>query len=87
VGSARHKLFLASNRNQVTGTHQGWAYEGDLKGLIDGDQVKLRSTLPADGNVLNYTFTGSVYGSDMKGEVQIGEYGKARWRATRHSAA
>jgi L-seryl-tRNA(Ser) seleniumtransferase len=87
VGSARHKLFLASNRNQVTGTHQGWAYEGDLKGLIDGDQVKLRSTLPADGNVLNYTFTGSVYGSDMQGEVQIGEYGKARWRATRHSAA
>jgi D-glucosaminate-6-phosphate ammonia-lyase len=87
VGAARHKLFLTANGNQVTGTHRGWAYEGDLKGQIDGGQVKLRSTLPADGNVLNYTFSGSVSGSSMTGEVSIGEYGRAQWSAVRHTMA
>jgi uncharacterized pyridoxal phosphate-dependent enzyme len=86
VGAARHKLFLTANGNQITGTHQGWAYEGDLQGQIDGDKVKLRSTLPADGNVLNYSFAGSVSGSGMAGDVQIGEYGRGRWRAVRHAA-
>jgi len=87
VGAARHKLFLTVSGNQISGTHQGWAYQGDLKGHIGGDQVKFRSTLPADGNTLNYTFSGTVSGSNMTGEVQIGEYGRARWRATRHVMA
>ena len=91
VGAARHKQFLTVNANQGTGTHEGWAYQGDLKGYIGGNQVKLRSTLPADGNVLNYTFTGTVSGpgmsgTGMAGDVQIGEYGRARWRAVRHTA-
>ena len=85
VGGARHKLFLNVTGNQIAGTHQGWAYEGDLKGQIDGDKVRFRSTLPADGNVLNYTFTGSA--STMSGDVQFGEYGRGRWRASRHTAA
>jgi hypothetical protein len=87
VGSARHKLFLTADKNQIAGSHQGWAYQGDLKGQIEGDQVKFRSTLPADGNVLNYSFTGVVSGTGMAGEVQIGEYGRARWRASRHVMA
>jgi uncharacterized pyridoxal phosphate-dependent enzyme len=87
VGAARHKLFLAVNGNQISGSHQGWAYEGDLKGQIDGDQVRFRSSLPADGNVLTYAFTGSVSGSGMSGDLQLGEYGRARWRAVRHNAS
>jgi uncharacterized pyridoxal phosphate-dependent enzyme len=87
VGSARHKLFLSADKSQITGRHQGWAYEGDLKGEVRGSEVKFRSTLPADGNVLTYSFTGSISGASMTGEVQIGEYGRARWRATRHMTA
>jgi L-seryl-tRNA(Ser) seleniumtransferase len=86
VGSARHKLFLAADGNQVTGFHEGRFYQGDLKGQVDGDQVKLRSSLPADGNTLSYTFTGSVSGETMSGDVGLGEYGRAHWRASRHSA-
>ncbi len=86
VGSARHQLFLNASGNQLSGTHQGWAYQGDLKGHIDGDKVRFRSSLPADGNVLNYTFTGSAAGDSMSGDVQLGEYGRGRWKAKRHSA-
>jgi D-glucosaminate-6-phosphate ammonia-lyase len=86
VGSARHKLFLAADGNRVTGFHEGWAYQGDLKGQIDGSEVKFRSSLPADGNVLSYTFTGSISDETISGDLTLGEYGRARWRAKRHSA-
>jgi D-glucosaminate-6-phosphate ammonia-lyase len=87
VGSARHKLFLAAQGNHVTGFHDGWAYRGDLTGEIDGHRVKLRSSLPADGNHLSYVFTGSASGDGISGDVEIGEYGRAHWRARRHAAS
>ncbi len=87
VGSAKHKLFLTADKNQITGTHQGWAYEGDLKGRMTGNQVSFRSSLPADGNVITYSFTGLVSGATISGDVLMGEYGRARWKATRHTSA
>jgi D-glucosaminate-6-phosphate ammonia-lyase len=87
VGSARHKLFLTPKGNQVAGMHQGWAFEGELSGRIDGDRVEFRSALPAGGQRLSYTFTGHAVGDSMSGELDLGEYGRARWTARRHSAA
>jgi D-glucosaminate-6-phosphate ammonia-lyase len=83
VGSSRHKLVLVAHGHNVSGLHQGWAYQGDVKGYVDGDRVKLHSTHPADGNTLSYTFTGSVSGDAMSGDVDLGEYGKAKWQARR----
>jgi hypothetical protein len=54
--------------------------------MIDGDRVEFRSVLPAGGQHLNYTFTGKVAGETMSGDVDLGEYGRARWTARRHSA-
>jgi len=85
VGSSRHKLVLVAKGNNLGGLHQGWAYQGDLKGHIDGAEVKFHSTHPADGNTLSYTFTGSVSGDTMSGDVNLGEYGQAKWRATRRA--
>ena len=61
-------------------------YQGDLQGEIGGDRVKLRSTLPADGNVLTYAFTGVAAGGEISGDVRIGGYGSAKWRARRHNS-
>jgi hypothetical protein len=83
VGSSRHKLVLVAKGNNLVGLHQGWAYQGDLNGHIDGAEVKFHSLHAADGNTLSYTFTGSVSGDNMSGEVNLGEYGQAKWRATR----
>jgi L-seryl-tRNA(Ser) seleniumtransferase len=83
VGSSRHKLVLVTNGNSIMGLHQRWAYQGDLKGHIDGAEVKFHSMHLADGNTLSYTFTGSVSGDSMSGVVDLGEYGQAKWRATR----
>jgi hypothetical protein len=85
VGSARHKLFLTADGNRIAGSHTGWAYQGDLRGEISGSRVTLRSTLPADGNTLGYSFTGSLSGQEISGDVRIGEYGSGKWRARRHA--
>lgn len=87
VGRSNHKLFLTAAGNKVTGSHEGWAYQGDLRGEIDGSRVRLRSSIPAEGTHLTYTFTGSAAGDTMSGDVDLGEYGKARWKARRHTAA
>ena len=86
VGSSRHKLFLMADGNRVTGTHAGSMYQGDLQGEIGGDRVKLRSALPADGNVLTYAFTGVAAGAEISGDVRIGGYGSAKWRARRYNS-
>jgi L-seryl-tRNA(Ser) seleniumtransferase len=86
VGSSRHKLELSAKGNDLTGVHRGWAYQGAIQGHIDGSRVNLRSSHPADGNTLNYAFTGVASGQTMSGEVGLGEYGRAKWSAKRRSA-
>jgi hypothetical protein len=87
AGSASHKIFLNAKGNKVTGTHLGWAFEGAVRGSLNGDHVELRSALPAGGQRLTYTFSGRVAGDAMSGELYLGEYGVARWTARRHSQA
>ncbi len=83
VGSARHRLVVTAKGNEVSGSHQGWAYHGDLRGKIDGARVELRSSLLAEGTRLSYAFRGSVAGDAIAGTVDLGEYGRGRWRAVR----
>ena len=85
AGMASHKLFLALAGNKVTGTHFGWALDGKLSGVMNGDRVRFQSALPAGGQTLHYTFDGKVEGDAMSGELEIGEYGKARWTARRQA--
>ena len=85
VGSARHKLFLTAKGNRVAGSHEGWAFQGDLKGEVAGDQVTLRSSLPAEGTSLAYVFRGALAGSEISGDVDLGEYGRAKFHARRHA--
>jgi L-seryl-tRNA(Ser) seleniumtransferase len=84
VGASRHTLFLETEGNRVSGSHLGWKLKGDLRGTIVGDRVRLRSRLPYEGTALAYEFNGQVSGNTMSGEVDLGEYGRARWTARRH---
>jgi len=82
-GTARHKLLLIARGNRVEGSHIGRRLQGAVSGDIDGDRVRLRSRLPHEGTALSYRFDGTVRDQTMEGEVDLGEYGKARWTARR----
>lgn len=83
TGGAEHKLFLTTAGNKVTGTHFGWKLEGKVRGSIDGDKVMLQSVLPIGGQALPYGFHGRVTGETMQGDIDLGEYGKGKFTATR----
>ena len=85
VGGARHSVVIAANGNELTGRHQGWAYKGELRGKVDGSRVEFSSSLPAEGTRLSYTFHGEISGGAMSGTLELGEYGRGRWRAKRRA--
>jgi L-seryl-tRNA(Ser) seleniumtransferase len=86
ASTGEHSLSLQQQGNSIQGIHRGEFVARDLSGTIDGDAVRLSSNLPerAIGNALSFSFTGKVEGETMWGELDMGEYLKARWSAKRH---
>jgi L-seryl-tRNA(Ser) seleniumtransferase len=85
LGEASHKVTIIQNGNVLTGYHEGETIGGDLRGVIYGDRAQFRSHQPIQGTSLSYEFTGKVEGNRMSGEVNMGEYGSARWTAIKRS--
>jgi len=54
-----------------------------VDGTINGERIRFRSTLPVEGVRLVYTFDGAISGDKMSGDVELGEYGAAKWKAWR----
>ena len=85
VGSARHTFYLDPNGNVLTGHYSGRAIKGPLKGHIDGSNVSFSASGRVEGTSLRYGYKGTVDGSSnkMSGTVDLGEYGTAKFTATR----
>jgi L-seryl-tRNA(Ser) seleniumtransferase len=86
AGRSTHALHLRQRGHAIDGTHQGDFVSRDATGTIDGDAVRIRSHHPETrGDELTFTFTGRVSGDALVGELDMGEYLKARWTATRRA--
>lgn len=84
LGSADHSLFFDQDGESLLGGHQGEVTSGDLSGSVEGDEVHFRSSHPYEGTRFSFEFRGKADGDTMSGEVDLGEYGPARWSAKRH---
>jgi L-seryl-tRNA(Ser) seleniumtransferase len=83
-GSAIHNLIIEQHGDKLVGTHQGETVSGDLSGAVAANLVRFRSSQRIQGTRLSYDFTGTVNGDTMSGDVNLGEYGAAKWTARRH---
>jgi L-seryl-tRNA(Ser) seleniumtransferase len=84
AGVSTHTLYLRQRGSEIDGAHQGDFVSRELRGSIDGDAVRLGSSYEEDhGDALNFTFSGKVEGEEIAGELDMGEYLKARWTARR----
>lgn len=83
VGSASHSFYLDTNGNSLSGQYSGRLIKGPLKGHIDGKNVQFSSGGRIEGAGLRYTYKGDFAGDKMSGTVDLGEYGTARFTATR----
>ncbi|MFF2190581.1 aminotransferase class V-fold PLP-dependent enzyme [Streptomyces sp. NPDC058155] len=82
--STAHRLELAQDGAAITGTHTGEYVSRKATGSVSGKTVTVRSTLSeSSGDALDFTFTGTLQGDSMSGELNMGEYLKATWKAER----
>lgn len=87
ASSSTHALHLRQTGSEIEGLHQGDFVTREAKGSIDGDAVRIRSDYPeSHGDALAFTFTGTLAGGEMGGELDMGEYLKARWTAKRRTS-
>jgi uncharacterized pyridoxal phosphate-dependent enzyme len=80
-----HTFYLRQHGPDINGTHQGDFLARDLLGSLHGNAVKLTSSIGEQhGAALTYTFSGTVTGENMAGDLSLGEYRTAKWRAALH---
>lgn len=83
VGSTRHSFYLDPKGNAVSGQYSARLLKGPLKGHIDGNKIEFSSGGRIEGTSLRYKYQGTFDGKQMSGTVDMGEYGTARFTATR----
>lgn len=82
---SKQAFYIEQEGNWVQGTHRGEFDTRDMVGMVEGDQVKFRSRVRLPGDRITYLFSGSVDGDTMEGDIHLGEYLTAKFKATRAS--
>ena len=86
ASKSNHQLYVRQKGNDIEGTHLGDFVTRDLTGQIDGDTVRLRSSInEAHGDAIGCTFSGKVAGDTITGTLDMGEYLSANYTAKRRS--
>ncbi|MCC6857669.1 MAG: aminotransferase class V-fold PLP-dependent enzyme [Bryobacterales bacterium] len=80
---SRHSFVLEQNGNRLSGMHKGDFSVREISGTIEGDEVKLQSTVRLPGDAIPCIFSGKLSGDTISGPVFMGEYLNARFTATR----
>lgn len=86
-GSSHHIVVFEQHESALVGTHESPTLNGDIKGSIHGNEVRFHSSHQYQGTSISYEFAGNVQGDKIQGTVTMGEYGRARFTATRHHYA
>lgn len=84
-GEASHALFLEQSGRGVSGHHRGDLLSSDCRGYFDGKRLRLWSSHQIEGTAIGYAFDGEFDGKAIRGTVDLGEYGKAKFVAERHT--
>ncbi|MEX1241722.1 MAG: selenocysteine synthase [Cyclobacteriaceae bacterium] len=80
----KQRLVFEQKNNELTGTHITDFVARDFIGTLHGNDILIRSSYTGQGMRLNFTFTGKINNEVIEGEVNMGEYGMAQWKAKRH---
>jgi hypothetical protein len=84
LSTSQHSFTIEQDGNWIQGTHKGDMDTKNMVGTIDGDEVKIKSTIPIVGNIIIYLFSGKVSGDTMSGDIHMGEYLTAKFTAKRN---
>ncbi|PHQ61497.1 MAG: selenocysteine synthase [Maribacter sp.] len=84
TSKSTHKLFLEQDGNWIKGSHTSDFSTQEIFGMIEGDEVKLRSHYRAPGDSINYWFSAKASENELSvGSIFLGEYLTAKFTAKR----
>jgi len=83
VGHTSHTFYLDPQGNTINGQYTGRLVKGPLKGQVDGNKIEFTAGGRIEGTSLRYSYSGTFDGRQMSGTVNLGEYGTAKFTATR----
>ena len=76
-------LAFANDGHELVATMKGATGEVPCRGWIDENRIRFYYVRPTEEGEYVAKFTGHVAGDLMGGEVDLGERGMSKWRATR----
>jgi len=80
-----HKFIIeAQDGNFMKGSHQGTFTTNELAGTIEGNAVKFQSSSRTLGDNVPFTFSGTVNGDSMSGNIHHGEYLTSTYTAKKY---
>lgn len=85
LSPAEHSVVFEQSGETLAGYHRGDRTGGNLSGYMEGNRAVFTSRHRWEGASFGFNFNGTVNGDSMEGEVDLGEYFTAPFKATRHS--
>jgi hypothetical protein len=85
AAEAGTRLFLKQDGNWIQGSHPGDFTVRDMVGMIEGNEVKLRSVARRPGASVTFIFSGTLSGDTISGPIHMGECLNTKFTATRHA--
>jgi uncharacterized pyridoxal phosphate-dependent enzyme len=83
TSTSHHQLYLQQEGNWIEGAHQSDFSTQEIVGVVEGDQVRLRSQVRQPGDFIPFLFSGRASGDTISGSVFLGEYLTAQFTAKR----
>lgn len=83
TSKSTHFMFLEQDGNWIKGTHKSDFATQEIAGMIEGEEVKLRSNYRIPGDSINYWFSAKASDDALSGSVFLGEYLTAKFTAKR----
>ena len=80
---SQHRWTLSQDGNWVSGIHETDYATIQIAGVVEGNQVKMRSVMSQPGNSITYLFDATLSEDGFAGSVHLGEYLQAEFTATR----
>jgi seryl-tRNA(Sec) selenium transferase len=81
TSKGNHKFYIEQDGNWIQGTHESDFSVQEIMGMVEGDQVKLRSSVRMPGDGITYMFSGTVSNGSIAGSIYLGEYLTAKFTA------
>src|SRR4030095_13364558 len=84
AGSGAATMTFKQDGKNLSGTYEGQLGKADLKGALEGSDIRFSFKVDAQGQQLEVTYTGKVEGKDsMRGPGKLGEVAEGTWTASR----